>query len=195
LPRVLLVDNYLAEGRVKQIEKSLASNGAAVTVIKNGESSADRFNRFDGVVLSGSPAMLSEDGSDLKYSSQMRAIRGARVPVLGVCFGHQLMGRAFGARVIRGPEAIEKYVETEVLVKDPLFAGVAKRMNVYESHYEVVETLPEGFVLTARSPSSPIAAMRHRTLPLIGVQFHPEHNSPERPDGDRFVGNFVKSCE
>ena len=195
MPRVLLVDNYLAEGRVKQIEKSLASNGAAVTVIKNGESSADRFNRFDGVVLSGSPAMLSEDGSDLKYSSQMRAIRGARVPVLGVCFGHQLMGRAFGARVIRGPEAIEKYVETEVLVKDPLFAGVAKRMNVYESHYEVVETLPEGFVLTARSPSSPIAAMRHRTLPLIGVQFHPEHNSPERPDGDRFVGNFVKSCE
>jgi GMP synthase (glutamine-hydrolysing) A subunit len=193
LPRVLLVDNYFAEGRVKQLEKSLSSNGATVTVIKNAESSAEKFNRFEGVVLSGSPAMLSEKGSEEKYSSQIRAIRDSAVPILGICFGHQLMGRAFDARVIKGPEGIEKYVETEVLVKDPLFEGLANRINVYESHYEEVESLPEGFILTARSACSSIAAMRHRSLPLVGVQFHPEHNSPEKPDGDRFVGNFVKS--
>ena len=194
LPRILLVNNYLVEEKIRQLEASLASNGASVTVIESADSTPKRFNEYDGVVLSGSPAMLSDPGSEAPYSGEIEAIKQSKAPVLGICFGHQLMGRAFGSRVIRGAEEIKRYVETEILVKDPLFARLPRIISVFESHYEVVETLPKDFVLLARSPTSQIAAMGHNALPLIGVQFHPERNSQPMPDGNVLVGNFVRAC-
>jgi GMP synthase (glutamine-hydrolysing) len=194
LPRILLVDNYLASGKARELEESLASNGASVSVIGSSESTAGRFNDYDGVVLSGSPAMLSEKGSEDQFLDEMNAIKESRVPLLGICLGHQLMGRAYGSRVIKASQPTKKYVDTEVLVKDSLFSGLPERISVYESHYELVETVPKGFLLLARSPTSPIAAMRHRKLPLFGVQFHPERNTTGRPDGDTLIGNFVKAC-
>lgn len=194
MPRILLVDNYFVEGKISQLRASLAGSGASVTVIGSADSAPERFNEYDGVVLSGSPAMLSEPGSDAPYSGEIEAIRQSRVPVLGICFGHQLMGRAFGSKVVRGAEEIKRYVETEVLAEDSLFAGLPKIISVFESHYEVVETIPKDFVLLARSPTSQIAAMRHGTLPLFGVQFHPERSSESMPDGNVLVGNFVRAC-
>ena len=194
MPRILLVDNYLARGKSRQLEESLASNGASVTVMGSSESTAGRFDEYDGVVLSGSPAMLSEEDSEDQFLDEMNAIEESRAPLLGICFGHQLMGQAYGSRVIKASEPTRKYVDTEVLVNDALFSGLPKRISVYESHYELVETVPRDFLLLARSPTSPIAAMRHRKLPLFGVQFHPERNTTGRPDGDTLVGNFIKAC-
>ena len=189
-----MVDNYLVHGKAGQLKESLASNGASVSVTGSSESTARRFNEYDGVVLSGSPAMLSEKGSEVQFLDEMNAIKESQAPLLGICFGHQLMGRAYGSRVIRASQLTNRYVDTEVLAKDALFSGLPKRISVYESHYELVETVPEGFLLLAKSPTSPISAMRHRKLPLFGVQFHPERNSAGRPDGDTLVGNFVKAC-
>jgi GMP synthase (glutamine-hydrolysing) len=194
LPRILLVDNYLVPGRAGELEKSLASNGASVTVIGSSEPTARGFNKFDGVVLSGSPAMLSEEGAENQFSEEMEAIKRSQVPILGICFGHQLMGLAYGSKVIKAPRPTKRYVETEVLLKDALFSGLPRRISVYESHYELVDAVPREFLLLARSPTSPIAAMRHSRLPLFGVQFHPERNSPRKPNGDSFVGNFVRAC-
>ncbi len=165
-----------------------------MTVIGSSDSSAAKFDEFDGVVLSGSPAMLSGAGSETPYLGEMDAISGSTVPILGICFGHQLMSMTYGSKVVMAPSPTKRFVSTEVLWKDRLFSGLPKRISVFESHHEVVESVPEGFVLLARSPTSPIAAMKHRERPLFGVQFHPERNTPEKPDGDVFVGNFVQVC-
>jgi GMP synthase (glutamine-hydrolysing) len=194
LPRILLVDNNLTGGKTRELEDSLSSNGASVDVLARPRASAELFDRFDGVVLSGSSAMLSEEGSQSAFREEVEAIRASRVPLLGVCFGHQLIGLAYGSRVVRAARPTKRYVETEVLVWDGPFSGMPRKMSVYESHHELVDPLPDGFVLLARSATSPVAAMRHRRLPVFGVQFHPERNSSENPDGDAFVRNFVRGC-
>jgi GMP synthase (glutamine-hydrolysing) len=194
LPRILLVDNYFVRDKASELQKSLTSNGASVTVIGSSASSAAKFDEFDGVVLSGSPAMLSEDGSERAYLGEMDAMRGSTVPILGICFGHQLMSLTYGSKVVKARSPTKRFVSTEVLGRDRLFNGLPRRISVFESHHEVVEAVPEGFVLLAKSRTSPVAAMKHGKRPLFGVQFHPERNTPEKPDGDLFVGNFVKVC-
>jgi GMP synthase-like glutamine amidotransferase len=189
--RVLAINNYPSEDRFDRLRASLASKGAKVTSAAPEQSSASRFNGYDGVVLSGSPDMLSERRIQDKYATEVEAIKGTRVPLLGICFGLQLIGCAFGSKVVKNGPMIKEYVDTQVLRPDPLFLGLPQTIRVFESHEEVVDPLPENFVLLAKSPSSPIAAVRHTELPIRGLQFHPERNSSAAPHGDTVVANFV----
>lgn len=189
----LVINNYPSNFGFDSLKTSLASNGARVTVSGPTDCSASKFNRYDGVVLSGSPDMLSEQRIQKKYAVEIEAIKGTEVPLLGVCFGLQLIGCAFGSKVVKNGPAIREYVDTQVLIPDSLFSGLPRIIRVFESHEEVVEPLPRNFVLLAKSPSSPIAAVRHTSLPMRGLQFHPEKNSSANPHGDTVVANFVKS--
>jgi len=193
LPRLLAVNNYPSEDRFDRLRDSLASQGLEVTTANPEESYVSRFNEYDGVVLSGSPDMLSEEHIRNKYSMEIEAIKGTKVPLLGICFGLQLIGCAFGSQVVKKPPMIKEYVDTQVLLPDLLFAGLPPKIRVFESHEEIVQPLPKGFVLLAKSPSSPIAAARHATLPIRGLQFHPERNSSAEPHGQTVIANFVKS--
>lgn len=193
MPRVLTVNNYSSGDRFGALATSLTSNGAEVTESAPRDSSPSLFNGFEGVVLSGSPDMLSEQSVQSKYAAEMEAIRGTRVPLLGICFGLQLVGCAFGSKVVKKGKVIREYVDTEILRPDPLFAGLPKTIRVFESHEEVLEPMPRDFVLLAASRSSPIAAFRHSKLPIRGLQFHPERNSPADPHGNTVVANFVRS--
>lgn len=188
--RILAVNNYPTEERFRRLVRGLEAAGARVAKSRWSDSSAKRFNSFDGVVLSGSPDMLSSESAQRKYAVEVESIRGASVPLLGICFGHQLIGSAFGSRVVRGSHVL-KYVETEILAPDPLFTGLPGRALVLESHDELVDRLPEGFSLLAKSKTSPIAAMKHSRRQIYGLQFHPERNSRARPDGSRILSNFV----
>jgi GMP synthase-like glutamine amidotransferase len=190
--RVLAINNYHSEDRFNRLKASLSSNGAKVRVANPTDCSASRFNGYDGVVLSGSPDMLSERRIQEKYAGEIEAIRGTKVPLLGICFGLQLVGCAFGSKVMKNGPMIKEYVDTQVLRPDLLFSGLPSTIRVFESHEEVVEPLPENFVLLARSPSSPIAAVKHSSLPIRGLQFHPERNSAAAPHGDTVVANFVR---
>lgn len=192
MPRVLVVNNYSTGDWFSSLTASLASNGAKVEVAAPADSSAPLFDRHDGVVLSGSPDMLSEQQTQRRYAAEIEAIRGTSVPLLGICFGLQLIGCAFGSKVVKQSRMTREYVDTEILRPDPLFSGLPRVIKVLESHEEVIEPLPESFVLLARSPSSPIAAIRHSKLPIRGLQFHPERNGPDAPHGDTVVANFVK---
>ena len=193
MPRVLAVNNYSTGEWFGSLTASLSSNGAQVEVAGAADSSASFFNEHDGVVLSGSPDMLSEEAVQGKYSGEIEAIRGTRVPLLGVCFGLQLVGCAFGSKVVKNGPMIREYVDTEVLAPDVLFQGLPRTIRVLESHEEVLAALPKGFVLLAQSPSSPIAAVRHSGLPIRGLQFHPERNTAAEPHGNTVVANFVRS--
>ncbi len=189
---MLAVNNYPTLERFERLRRCLAENGAEVTSIDWGESSASRFNEFDGVALSGAPDMLSKPETQLKFTSEVNAIVESKVPILGVCFGHQMMAHAFGSKVIEDNEHILKFVKTEVLADDPLFEGLARSLSLLESRHEIVESVPEEFRLLANSETSKIAAMKHSKRPLYGVQFHPERYTSENPDGFKVVGNFVR---
>ncbi len=190
--RVLAVNNYPNTERFERLRKCLAENGADVTSADWDERAASRFEEFDGVALSGAPDMMSEKSTQRKFGMEVEAIRDATVPVLGVCFGHQLMAHAFGSDVVKDTEGVLRFVKTTVLVRDSLFSGLPKDMMLLESRHEVVRTLPADFRLLARSETSPIAAMKHEKRLLYGIQFHPERYTSDNPSGKKVVGNFVK---
>jgi len=192
LVKVLAVNNYPTRERFEKLRRCLSENGANVTSLNWDKSEASRFNEFDGVALSGAPDMMSEEGTQRKFRAEVEAIRDSRVPVLGVCFGHQMMAHAFGSEVVKDAENVLKFVETTVLLRDPLFSGLPKVVKLLESRHEVIRKLPVGFSRLAKSATSPIAAMKHETRPLYGIQFHPERYTLENPAGRRIIGNFVK---
>ena len=189
--RVLAVNNYPSPERFLRVERCLKGNGADVVSVDWSGASADRFDGCDGAVLSGSPDMMSQEKVVSKFRAEMDAVVDSRVPVLGICFGHQMLARAFGAQVVKDRKPVLKMVETEVLAADPLFRGLPLSMRLLESRHEVVKSLPRGFRLLARSATSEIAAMKHEARPLYGVQFHPERYTKEDPDGNRVVANFL----
>ena len=190
--RVLAINNYPTEERFARLVGCFEDQGAAVEAIEWGRATAKKFNSFDGVVLSGSPDMMSEAKVLAKFRGELDAVLDSRVPVLGVCFGHQLMARAFGAEVVKDVEHVLGMVRTQVLSDDPLFVGLPRSLMLLESRYEVVSSLPKGFRLLASSETSKIAAMKHQSRPLYGTQFHPERYTKENPDGKMVVGNFVR---
>ncbi|HME18483.1 MAG TPA: gamma-glutamyl-gamma-aminobutyrate hydrolase family protein, partial [Nitrososphaerales archaeon] len=148
---VLAVNNYPSAERFEKLRRCLELNGAQVTVADWRGCSASAFNRFDGVVLSGSPDMASTDAAQAKFSGELGSIRETKAPILGVCFGHQLVAIAFGSRVVKAVRPVVEFVRTEVTADDPLFRGLPKSMMLVESRHEVVESLPRGFILIARS--------------------------------------------
>ena len=192
MPRVLVVNNYPARDRVGALESCVGGNGATVTAVEWGAASASLFDSHDGVVLSGSPDMMTDAKTKEKFSKETEAILESKAPVLGVCFGHQLMARAFGAEVVEDRKPVLDMVRTSVLADDPLFAGLPKSLMLLESRHEVVKSLPGGFQLLAKSATSEIAAMKSRTRLLYGVQFHPERYTIDHPEGNKVVGNFVR---
>ncbi|HXW94455.1 MAG TPA: gamma-glutamyl-gamma-aminobutyrate hydrolase family protein [Nitrososphaerales archaeon] len=190
--RVLVVNNYPSRERVVTLERCLEENGAHVVPVELESVSASRFDSSDGVVLSGSPAMFTEARTISKFQPEVDAVLDSNVPVLGVCFGHQLLAHAFGAEVVRDSMHVLEMVKTTVLKDDTLFDGLPRSLMLMESRYEIVKSLPDGFALLARSSTSRIATMKHPTRQLYGVQFHPERFTREHPEGERVVGNFVR---
>jgi GMP synthase (glutamine-hydrolysing) len=195
LARVLAVNNFSGHRGLRWIsalKDSFGAAGATVNLIDSSEAAPVRFRECDGVVLSGSHAMLSRQTTVARFAREIEAVQNTSTPLLGICFGHQLLGIAFGSRVARAAAVTERYTDTEVLTHDALFDGLQRRISVYESHYEVVDSVPEGFKLIARSGTCAIAAIKHAKAPVYGIQFHPEKNSLLHPDGRLVVSNFVR---
>lgn len=195
--KLLLVNNYDTSHRERAItlKASLIKNGAEVKMTEWLEVSSSKFQDYDAVVLSGSYEMLSQVKTQVKFRNEIEAVRDANLPVLGICFGHQLLGHTFGSRIVKTARPAKGYNDTELLKKSSIFEDLPTTIAVYESHHEVVDSLPVGFSHLARSPTAEICAMKHSSIPLYGVQFHPERNSLEKPDGGVVVGNFVRSAD
>lgn len=190
--KVLAVNNYPTRERFERLERCVASNGADVASADWSEVSTTMFDSYDGVVLSGAPDMMSEPRVQAKFNAEVEALRETKSPVLGVCFGHQMMAHSFGSKVVKDSRPVLGMVPTTVLADDPLFAGLPRSLMLLESRQEVVKSLPEGFDLLAKSSTSRLATMKHSRLPLYGVQFHPERYTAEHPDGNLVVRNFVR---
>jgi GMP synthase (glutamine-hydrolysing) len=191
--RVLAVNNYPTPERFARLVNAFEEQGAKVASAEWDEVTTKKFGSFDGVVLSGSPDMMSQDKTRAKYAREIEAIRESSTPLLGVCFGHQMIAVSFGSRVVEDTQHVLRMVKTTLLAPDRIFEGLPRTVNLLESRHEVVETMPSGFDLLAKSETSPIAAMKHAKLPIYGLQSHPERFTKEDFYGSSVIRNFVES--
>jgi anthranilate synthase/aminodeoxychorismate synthase-like glutamine amidotransferase len=182
---VLVVDNY--DSFTYNLVQYLGELGAEVEVVRNDvpellERSPER------VIVSPGPCTPVESGLSVEA---IRRYGEAGVPVLGVCLGHQALAAAYGGRVVRGEPVHGKTAEVEHDGKT-IFAGLDSPLTAGRYHSLVVDPeLPPALVISARSDDV-IMGLRHRELPVEGVQFHPE--SVLTPDGKRMLGNFLQDA-
>ena len=144
----------------------------------------------DGLILSGGAPRIGLDG---ELGNCSECLEKADFPILGICAGHQFMGRFFGGKV--EPSKIPEFGKIElVLLKenDDLFDGVSKKSIVWESHNDEVSVLPKNFEILGESENCKIQAMRHKEKPFFGLQFHPEVEHTEY--GEKIFKNFVTIC-
>jgi GMP synthase (glutamine-hydrolysing) len=152
----------------------------------------DKIRAFGakGIILSGGPASVHEGASPTIDPS----IFGLGVPVLGICYGEQLICNLLGGKVEAGDTREFGRAQVEVVEDNALFQGVwskGQSHTVWMSHGDKVTALPHGFVVTAKTSSAPYAAIADETRRIYGVQFHPE--VAHTPDGAKLLANFVRS--
>ena len=144
------------------------------------------------IILSGGPGSVYSDPPNLSSMICAKTRDGAiRMPLLGVCYGHQMIAHTFGAKVEKGKSAEYGLGEIEIDEEDALFKGVPKRIRAWVSHFDEAKGLPKGFAGLAHSESCAIEAMRHTERPIFSDQFHPEVWHTEH--GEDILRNFLES--
>jgi para-aminobenzoate synthetase component II len=187
--RVLVIDNY--DSFVYNLVQYLAQLGAQVTVRRNDEVDLDELDGVDGVLVSPGPGTPERAGAsvDVIRRSAERAL-----PVLGVCLGHQAIGVAWGGVVERAPELLHGKTSLVAHEGTGVFAGLPNPLVATRYHSLSIrpDTLPDVLEVTGRTDGGVIMAVRHRELPVVGVQFHPE--SVLTVGGHRLLANWMASA-
>jgi GMP synthase-like glutamine amidotransferase len=195
---ILLVNCYRekAEGKIANYRGWLKAGaevaGVDLDVCEVSEGEAHSAGGgFSAVVVSGSQKMV---GSGEAEPGLLEFMNGCRRPLLGVCYGHQALARAFGCRVLK--DGRKHLGDEEIFLNEAndLFAGFPPVFRMHESHDEIVArdpVLEEIFHVPARSASGGVEAIVHRLRPLYGVQFHPEKSGEP---GVRLLVNLLKKC-
>ncbi|MDQ1741088.1 MAG: para-aminobenzoate synthetase component [Pseudonocardiales bacterium] len=189
MTRILVIDNY--DSFVYNLVQYLAQLGAEVVVRRNDEVTVDELGGFDGVLISPGPGIPEKAGVSMAV---VTAAADAELPVLGVCLGHQAIGVAFGAVVERAPELLHGKTSDVLHHGDGVLAGLPTPFTATRYHSLTVreDTLPGELEVTARTASGVVMAVRHRDLPIEGVQFHPE--SVLTQGGHRILANWLVRC-
>ncbi|MFP5351775.1 MAG: anthranilate synthase component II [Actinomycetota bacterium] len=185
--RLLLVDNY--DSFVFNLAQAFGALGAEPIVVRNDATIADlEALEADAVVISPGPGTPADSGVSIEAIKHFSRSR----PVLGVCLGHQCIGAAFGGRVTRasvGPV----HGKTSQISHDgqAVFEGIPSPFTATRYHSLAIEddAWPDDLEISARSDDGVVMGVRHRDLPVEGVQFHPE--SVLCPEGVRLLGNFL----
>jgi anthranilate synthase component 2 len=189
--RLLMIDNY--DSFTYNLVQYLGELGFEIDVVRNDEATLeDLLGRgAQGLVISPGPG--EPDAAGLSIDA-VRRFAEAGIPVLGVCLGHQSIGAAFGARIVRARSIMHGKVSAIEHDGRGLFEDLPSRFEATRYHSLVIDesSLPECLEICARTDDGEIMGVRHRTLPIEGVQFHPE--SIMTGEGKRLLGNFVARC-
>ena len=186
-PRVLVVDNY--DSFVYNLVQELGELGAEPVVFRNDaiDVGGIRSASPDAVLISPGPGRPDDGGVSLDAVRQL----GGEIPLLGVCLGHQCIGQAFGGEIEPAPQLM--HGKTSEIHHDGkgVFAGLPNPFVATRYHSLVVrpESVPPELEVTAKSTDGVAMGLRHRSLPIEGVQFHPE--SVLTPSGPALLGNFL----
>jgi para-aminobenzoate synthetase component 2 len=186
---VLVVDNY--DSFVYTIADYLVQLGARCDVRRNDQVTTAEAAAYDGVLLSPGPGTPEEAGVCMEMVEAC-AERGQ--PMLGVCLGHQALGAVYGGKVSRAPELLHGKTSEVLHGGEGVLAGLDSPFTATRYHSLAVEreTVPDELEITAHTQSGIVMALRHRDLPLEGVQFHPE--SVLTQGGHRLLANWLAVC-
>jgi anthranilate synthase component 2 len=188
---VFVLDNY--DSFTYNLVQYMGELGAEMVIRRNDEVTVEEIIAMqpERIVLSPGPC-TPQDAAVLVPLVVELAVRGSRTPVLGVCLGHQAIGEAFGGKVIRAEKLMHGKTSSVTHDSKGVFEGIQSPMTCTRYHSLIVEekSLPPELAITARSEDGTIMGLRHRELPMEGVQFHPE--SILTVDGKRLIANFLK---
>ena len=188
--RVLVVDNY--DSFVYNLVQYLGELGAEPVVYRNDAVTVDEVEemRPDAVLISPGPGRPSDAG----ISNVVIERVGRHTPVLGVCLGHQCIGEVFGGRVVRAPQIMHGKTSMVRHGGAGVMAGLPDPFEATRYHSLVVErdSLPDVLEVTAETDDGIVMGLRHRSLPVEGVQFHPE--SILTTQGHDLLGNFLRAA-
>ena len=184
---ILLVDNY--DSFTYNIVQELGMLGADVKVVKNDAATVDELEAMQPAAVVFGPGPGNPDSAGVTLAAIKRF--AGKVPILGVCLGHQAIAQAFGGKII-GAKCL-MHGKTSALKHDGkgLFKGIPQGMLAMRYHSLAVEraTHPDCFEITAETDDGEIMGLRHKTLPIESLQYHPE--SIGTPDGIRQLQNFL----
>lgn len=185
---LLVVDNY--DSFTYNLVQYLGELGAEMRVVRNDEVTVEEVEtsiRPERILISPGPGTPDSAGISLEVISKF----AGKVPILGVCLGHQAIGQYFGGRVARAPEPVHGKPVTVKHDERSIFAGVPQDFNAGRYHSLIVERegLPECLEVSAESPEGLIMGLRHREMAIEGVQFHPESILTEH--GHLMLENFL----
>lgn len=188
--KILMIDNY--DSFTYNLVQFLGILGADLVVFRNDHTRLEQVEelRPAGIVISPGPKAPRDAG----LSKDIIREFGPRVPILGVCLGHQCIGEVYGGRVDRAPYVM--HGKTSLIYHDGkgVFRGLPSPMEAARYHSLAIleESFPECLEVSARTEDGLIMAVRHRRYPVEGIQFHPE--SFMTPEGLRLLGNFLEMC-
>jgi anthranilate synthase/aminodeoxychorismate synthase-like glutamine amidotransferase len=187
--RVLLIDNY--DSFTYNLVQEMGALGADPVVFRNDaiEVSGIRELGADGIVISPGPGRPEDGGVSMAVVAEL----GGKLPILGVCLGHQCIGQVFGARIVAAPELMHGKTSAIFHTGVGVFADMPNPFEATRYHSLIVDraSIPEILEITAETSDGVVMGLRHRELPIEGVQFHPE--SILTSDGPDLLTNFLGS--
>ncbi|MCO6456662.1 MAG: aminodeoxychorismate/anthranilate synthase component II [Pirellulaceae bacterium] len=187
---ILLIDNY--DSFVYNLARYFERLGQATRVVRNDAITVEQIGRLNpaAVVLSPGPCTPRQAGCSLEVAAAL----AGRIPLLGVCLGHQTLAEALGGRTVRAPRPMHGRTSQVRHDGQGVFRGLPQPLTVCRYHSLMVDPLavPDDLQVTAWSDDGVIMALRHRTFPLVGVQFHPEAVLTE--GGYVLLANFLRDC-
>ena len=187
--KILVVDNY--DSFVFNLVQYLQQLGAECTVVRNDAVTADDAANYDGVLISPGPGIPEKAGVSI---AMIKFCAEKKIPLFGVCLGHQAIGVAFGATVSRAPELLHGKTSLVHHQKQGVLADLPSPFTATRYHSLCVEhdTVGADLEITSTTESGIVMSMRHRTLPIEGVQFHPESELTEH--GHQMLANWLTMC-
>ena len=187
--RILVVDNY--DSFVFNLVQYLGQIGAECTVLRNDEVKIEDASNFDGVLISQGPGTPEEAGVSIAL---VKYCADHKIPLFGVCLGHQAIGVAFGATVSRAPELLHGKTSVVTHTNKGVLADLPSPLTVTRYHSLAIEpsTMPDELEVICATDSGVVMGIQHTSLPISGVQFHPESVLTEH--GHQMLGNWLVAC-
>jgi para-aminobenzoate synthetase component 2 len=186
--RILVVDNY--DSFVFNLVQYLAQLGTEVTVKRNDEVTTDEALGYDGILLSPGPGTPEDAGVCIDIVKEC----AGKVPIFGVCLGHQAIATAYGATVTRAPELLHGKTSEVFHEEIGVMAGLREPFTATRYHSLAIDpsTMPDSLMITGATETGVIMGIRHRELAVEGVQFHPESVLTE--GGHHMLANWLTEC-
>jgi len=188
---LLMIDNY--DSFVFNLVRYFEEIGESVEVVRNDKINMHMIDcgKYLGIIISPGPKSTEEAGLSLDIIDKFKG----KIPILGICLGHQCLGHYFGAKIIKGERPMHGKISEITHNNEGLFYGVKNPIKVTRYHSLIIEKekLPEVLEITAETSDEVIMGIKHNKLPIYGVQFHPEAELTE--EGHKILENFIVECK